>query len=563
MSIVHVNQIAKKLQTLFEGKIDVSGNNNDPEITFLTRSLAAYAIQISAQIDEIEAANSITDGFDDNGIDAIYFSQTNRTLYLAQSKWIQDGNGEPPTGDVNKFITGIKDLINGNYDRFNKKIQAKQGIIQSALTGFGVKIECILIYTGKEKLGRHNQQLIDTLENELNDIGDDDFGKIAQFKQINQGEIYSTIAQGVEGEPINLEFSLSQWGKIEDPICAYFGMASGCEIKQWYKQYSTRLFNKNIRKMLGNTEVNKEIENTIKNQPDKFWYFNNGITLIANSVKKSFVGGTSRDSGYFNATNISIVNGAQTVSTIGRLIESEENDQKLAQIKVPMRIISLGNASEEFGAEVTKNNNRQNRIENRDFVSLDENQIRLKTELAIDGIEYNISRSGDYSPAENKFDVNEAVIALSCASDQVNLAVQAKREIGKFYENLSRPPYTLIFNKSTTGVYLNYTIQCLRYIEQLISSDLANLPKKSGRPYGILIHGNRMLALLTMSKYRIQYSVHHNSMEINKEYIKNCFESAKNSLNNEVATSYPDKLLGTLFKNQTICRELFNTIMSN
>ena len=233
------------------------------------------------------------------------------------------------------------------------------------------------------------------------------------------------------------------------------------------------------------------------------------------------------------------------------------------QIKVPMRIISLGNASEEFGAEVTKNNNRQNRIENRDFVSLDENQIRLKTELAIDGIEYNISRSGDYSPAENKFDVNEAVIALSCASDQVNLAVQAKREIGKFYENLSRPPYTLIFNKSTTGVYLNYTIQCLRYIEQLISSDLANLPKKSGRPYGILIHGNRMLALLTMSKYRIQYSVHHNSMEINKEYIKNCFESAKNSLNNEVATSYPDKLLGTLFKNQTICRELFNMIMAN
>ena len=113
MSIVHVNQIAKKLQTLFEGKIDVSGNNNDPEITFLTRSLAAYAIQISAQIDEIEAANSITDGFDDNGIDAIYFSQTNRTLYLAQSKWIQDGNGEPPTGDVNKFITGITSHIRG------------------------------------------------------------------------------------------------------------------------------------------------------------------------------------------------------------------------------------------------------------------------------------------------------------------------------------------------------------------------------------------------------------------------------------------------------------------
>ena len=62
--------------------------------------------------------------------------------------------------------------------------------------------------------------------------------------------------------------------------------------------------------MLGNTEVNKEIENTIQNQPDKFWYFNNGITLIANDVTKNLIGGSSRDSGYFNATNISIVNGA-------------------------------------------------------------------------------------------------------------------------------------------------------------------------------------------------------------------------------------------------------------
>ena len=309
MSIVHVKQIAKKIKTLFEGKIDLSDKSLDKEITFLTRGLAAYAVQISAQTSEIESAKAVVDGFDDNGIDAIYYSTNNKTLYLVQSKWIQDGNGEPSTGDVSKFITGIKDLINGDYDKFNQKVQEKQNVVQSALTNFGTKIECIIIYTGKENLGRHNKRIIETLENELNDIGennDDDLVKIAQFKQINQSEIYSTIAQGVEGEPINLELSLSQWGKVEEPIFAYFGMVSGIEIKQWYKQYNTRLFNKNIRKMLGNTEVNKEIENTIQNQPDKFWYFNNGITLIANDVTKNLIGGSSRDSGYFNATNISI-----------------------------------------------------------------------------------------------------------------------------------------------------------------------------------------------------------------------------------------------------------------
>jgi hypothetical protein len=565
VSIVHVKQIAKKIKTLFEGKIDLSDKSLDKEITFLTRGLAAYAVQISAQTSEIESAKAVVDGFDDNGIDAIYYSTNNKTLYLVQSKWIQDGNGEPSTGDVSKFITGIKDLINGDYDKFNQKVQEKQNVVQSALTNFGTKIECIIIYTGKENLGRHNKRIIETLENELNDIGennDDDLVKIAQFKQINQSEIYSTIAQGVEGEPINLELSLSQWGKVEEPIFAYFGMVSGIEIKQWYKQYNTRLFNKNIRKMLGNTEVNKEIENTIQNQPDKFWYFNNGITLIANDVTKNLIGGSSRDSGYFNATNISIVNGAQTVSTIGRLPDSEENTHKLERVKIPIRIISLGNASETFGSEVTKNNNRQNRIENRDFVSLDENQIRLKTELAIEGIEYNISRQEDFIPTEAAFDINEAVIALACASNQANLATQVKREIGKFYENLSKPPYTSIFNKSTTGLYVHYAVQCLRYVEQLIAKELTILPKKSGRAYGILVHGNRMLTLLTLSKCGIHQTKNSGKIALEQIQMNENFHLMKESLDREIANHYPDKLLGTLFKNQTICRELFDKIMN-
>lgn len=564
MSIVHVNQIAKKIKTLFEGKIDLSDKSQDKEITFLTRGLAAYAVQLSAQTSEIESANAVVDGFNDNGIDAIYYSTNNKTLYLVQSKWIQDGNGEPSTGDISKFITGIKDLINGDYDKFNKKAQEKQNVVQSALTNFGTGIECIIIYTGKENLGIHNKRLIETLENELNDIGEnnDDSVKIAQFKQINQSEIYSTLAQGVEGKPINLELSLAQWGKIEEPIFAYFGVISGIEIKQWYKQYNTRLFNKNIRKMLGNTEVNKEIENTIKNQPNKFWYFNNGITLIANDVTKNLIGGSSRESGYFSATNISIVNGAQTVSTIGRLPDSEENSCKLEDVKIPIRIISLGKASETFGSEVTKNNNRQNRIENRDFVSLDENQIRLKTELAIEGIEYNISRSEDFIPTETAFDINEAVIALACASNQANLATQVKREIGKFYENLSKPPYTLIFNKSTTGFYVHYTVQCLRYIEQLIAKELAAIPKKSGRAYGILVHGNRMLALLTLSKCGIHQTKNEGKIALEQSQIRETFNLMKESLEREIANHYPDKLLGTLFKNQTICRELFDRIMA-
>ena len=85
----------------------------------------------------------------------------------------------------------------------------------------------------------------------------------------------------------------------------------------------------------------------------------------------------------------------------------------------------------DFGKEVTRTNNRQNRIENRDFASQEVEQIRIKTELAIEGIEYNIVRSELFQPSDKAFDLQEATVALACASGNSSLAVQAKKGIGK------------------------------------------------------------------------------------------------------------------------------------
>lgn len=109
-----------------------------------------------------------------------------------------------------------------------------------------------------------------------------------------------------------------------------------------------RLFAKNIRQMLGATEVNDEVKRTIEEQPENFWYYNNGITIVAESIKKSMVGGNSRDIGSFKASNISIVNGAQTVSVIGKY--SQEGGANLAKLRLPIRLISLEGAPEDFGA---------------------------------------------------------------------------------------------------------------------------------------------------------------------------------------------------------------------
>lgn len=562
MSIIHVNQIATKIKELF-GKLidtsDLSPTDTQYETKLLTRCLAAYAVFCIGGSTETEAANSVIDGGNDNGIDAIYYSPITKRMTLVQSKWSKKGIGEPDSGDIRKFKDGVKDLVSLSFDRFNKKVEKMRKTIEVALTSFDTKFDIIVIHTGNQLLSEHSQRVMNDLVSELNDAGDGSSDDIVVFHQLNQAKIHTSLAKGVDGEPIKLEIGLSQWGKIEDPYLAFFGIVSGDEIHEWYNTHGNKLFSKNIRQMLGTTDVNDEIKNTIENAPDKFWYYNNGITLIADKVKKSMAGGNAKDIGSFLLNNVSIVNGAQTVSSIGNTTESKK--EKLIKVKVPIKIISLENTEQDFGACVTKNNNRQNRIENKDFVSLDLEQIRLRTELAIDGIEYNIVRSELFKPTDSSFDLNEATTALACVSKQPSLAVQAKREIGKFYENLNKSPYKTIFNQNTTGKFIFNSVRCLRVVEKLIRLKINSLNSKSGKEYGILVHGNRMLALLTFSKLDINELAKRDDFAINETHIENAFNESFDNLDKQITLYYQGKILGSLFKNIGICKKIYQELI--
>lgn len=562
MSIIHVNQIATKIKELF-GKLidtsDLSPNDTQYETKLLTRCLAAYAVFCIGGSTETEAANSVIDGGNDNGIDAIYYSPVTKRMTLVQSKWSKKGTGEPESGDIRKFKDGVKDLVSLSFDRFNKKVEKMRKTIEVALTSFDTKFDIIVIHTGNQLLSEHSQRVMNDLVSELNDAGDGSSDDIVIFHQLNQAKIHTSLAKGVDGEPIKLEIGLSQWGKIEDPYLAFFGIVSGDEIHEWYNTHGNKLFSKNIRQMLGTTDVNDEIKNTIENVPDKFWYYNNGITLIADKVKKSMAGGNAKDIGSFLLNNVSVVNGAQTVSSIGNTTESKK--ERLIKVKVPIKIISLENTEQDFGSCVTKNNNRQNRIENKDFVSLDLEQIRLRTELAIDGIEYSIVRSELFKPTDSSFDLNEATTALACVSKQASLAVQAKREIGKFYENLNKSPYKTIFNQDTTGKFMFNSVRCLRVVEKLIRLKINSLNSKSGKEYGILVHGNRMLALLTFSKLDINELAKRDDFTINEKHIEDAFNESFDNLDKQITLYYQGKILGSLFKNFGICKKIYQEII--
>ncbi len=560
MSVIHVTQISKKVNELFSDHIDASDlKDSDPqrEIKILTRCLAAYAVYFSTGCSAEESSQAVVDGGDDNGIDAIHYSLPLKQMTIVQSKWNQSGVGEPDSGEVGKFCRGVKDLFNLNFERFNSRVIKKQIQIEQALAEFDTRYELILIDTGNQGLAIHSQRLIDDLLNEMNDAGEGTKDQLVSFTRLNQSKIHSSLAVSAGSAPIDLEVGLSQWGKKSEPYTAYFGIVSAEEIAAWFQVYGRRLFEKNIRQVLGATDVNEEMIETLSTSPDKFWYFNNGITIVCQAIEKSMIGGSSRDSGSFKLTGAQVVNGAQTVSTIGRFALGK--DHSLDNVMVNARIISLNDAENTFGADVTRSNNRQNRIENRDFVSQDPEQQRIKTELSIEKIEYNIVRSDSFKSTKTSFDLTEATAALACSTGKHSLAVQAKREIGKFFENLDKGIYKEIYNASVSGIYVWNCVQAVRSIEKAIQKGISELPRKSGRKYGLLIHGNRIITLVVMLKMGLASQCKNSELSIDDIEVDKNTRLAVDALFSQLEKMYPESMMGTLFKNSSKCRDLVNS----
>lgn len=561
MSMLHINQIRSKVLDLYGDLIDlrdVANATDEHKLNYLlTRSLAAYSLQHCSQIESDLAAKTITDGSDDNGIDAVYYDERNKVLYLVQSKWIHNGRGEPESGDIKKFVDGVKDLFDLSFDRFNEKVRRFEETITKAVCDSKTTYQLVLCYTGSNELSEHSRRTLNDFLEEINDTSE-----LVFLNVLNQKALHSSLAVGLSGEPINLTISIKSWGRIQEPRLAYYGQVNGLEVAKWWEDYRSRLFNKNIRGILGDTDVNEEIRKTIEREPDKFWYYNNGITLICKKAEKTMLGGSDRDVGQFVCEDISIVNGAQTVGTLGKY--GEKTKDRLDQVYIPIRIISVGDTEDDFGEQITKSNNKQNKIDNRDFVSLDPEQSRIKTELAIDGITYHILRSEVLEKGTNSFDLTESTTALACALDSVNVVVQLKSKISKLWEDIEKGYYKQIFNRGITGFYTWRCVQVQRMIDNALAKILSQIPK-SGREYGVAVHGNRIISMLVFKAIdasKLKEVNFNFKAVIKEELIYDYTYKYYHEVKEVISEQYPQDTMAVLFKNRTKCTNIVNSIIS-
>lgn len=143
------------------------------------------------------------------------------------------------------------------------------------------------------------------------------------------------------------------------------------------------LFGQNLRESLeAKSKTYKAMKNTIDTEPEKFWYYNNGITIIAEEFdanKKKNDDCNTVD--FIKINNFSIINGAQTTSSLGAYLkeaEMDRDDEKIENLKkvyVLTRILEI--TKPQLRDNIAIYNNMQNPITSRDMVANREEQRRL------------------------------------------------------------------------------------------------------------------------------------------------------------------------------------------
>jgi hypothetical protein len=289
---------------------------------------------------------------------------------------------------------------------------------------------------------------------------------------------------------------------------------------------------------------------TLTNQPENFWYFNNGVTALCRSVSKKPLGGNTRETGYFECSDLRIVNGAQTVGAISDA--AAKDPTKVGRARVGLRLISLEQCPPGFDKEVTKYNNSQNRIERRDFVALDPEQQRIASELINEGVEY-LYKSGETLTARDTgFDIVDATVALACYQRDVSFAVGAKAEIGSLWGDIEKAPYKVLFNASVPGPTIWRLVQIARAVE----SELAQIKSRSdGRRRLLAVHGNRFLIHLVMQSLKPEAVRKPGKLDSTEaSTLKEATGKAFLHVNTIVNSKYPDAYLANLFKNVEKCK---------
>ncbi len=133
-----------------------------------------------------------------------------------------------------------------------------------------------------------------------------------------------------------------------------------------YGLYGPRLLEQNVRTYLqARTKVNKGIIGTLRERPEMFFAYNNGLTATATAVRAEYIAGGLL--GIAEIEDLQIVNGGQTTASI---LHARDQGASLRNVFVQMKLsVVQPQLVEDVVPRISRFANTQNRISEADFFS--------------------------------------------------------------------------------------------------------------------------------------------------------------------------------------------------
>ncbi|GAA1935430.1 AIPR family protein [Streptomyces sodiiphilus] len=486
-----VRQVGGALKKVYGGLLDVSDLEGKPdheqEPRLLSRALTAQAVRIVTGFSPQEAARCVIDGHADQGIDAIAVVDGPQPhVYLVQAKWSPEGKARADRNAVLELLAGLRLIDDEDFAPFNPRGQQLAEHAKTVMDRGPVPVTQVVVLMRPDEPGVGFQDALANGEKEFNR-----YGEILDHRIILAPEVWSSVRKDLTPEPVRLTATLFPWFGINSPYESYQGVVTAEEVAAWAETGSD-LFNLNIRNPLGRTPINNALIETLTQEPSYFWYFNNGITVLCDSVEKAQQNRRAPHHHPLTLTlhNASVVNGAQTVRSVAEALAA---DGSAAEAQIGVRIIVTGSA-EDFAKETTKATNRQNSVEARDFIALDPVQAAILDDMRAElGLDYSVRRSELEPPEQTGCSVVEAACALACAHSDVQYAARMGVTLDVLWERGSQGIYDVLFRPQPGAYLLWNAVQVLREVRRTLYGLRS---RYEGRGAALTEHGVFLIAHL-------------------------------------------------------------------
>ncbi|CAN3982862.1 AIPR family protein [Kitasatospora purpeofusca] len=494
---LQVRQVEKALRTVYvdSGLLhvgDLEGKSDqEREPRLLSRALTAQAVRMVTGFSPKEAADTVIDGMADQGIDAIaVVDGSDPHIYLVQAKWSQYGKARSEREAVLELLAGLRLIDDEDFGAFNPRGRQLAEYAKAVMSKGPVPVTQVVVLMRTDEVLEGFRHALISGEKEFNR-----HGNVLDHKIILAPEVWASVRNDLAPKPVDLETVLFPWFGITAPYESYQGVVTAEQIAEW-ADHGSHLFNLNIRNPLGRTLINNELIETLIEEPAHFWYFNNGVTVLCESVEKTYQ--SMRTPHTFPLTlklrNASVVNGAQTVRSVAEAVAA---DNDAASAHVPVRIIVTGSAVD-FAKRTTQATNRQNRVEPRDFIALDPVQAVIIQEMRAEiGLEYSVRRGELDPPEDTGCSVVEAACALACVHRDSQFVARMATNMDVLWERGAQGIYDVLFRPQPSVHLLWNAVLVLRAVRRSL---LHLRGRYEGRGAALIEHGTYLIAHLVFRK---------------------------------------------------------------